>query len=310
MNPEILVCSTTYEPTAAELTGLMAQFDTLGERGVIFDNTVRPDRASSVRDHCDAAGILYLTCGANIGTAGALNRLLQHAVDSGAKWMLYLDQDSRVVTPSVAESFRQIAEVGDNVALVGSRLVHADGALVQATTPDIRYNARFVISSGTYMRVSALVEVDGFDEALGLDLADTELCLRIRNRGLMIVSDGALAIRHEIGRGSRTVPLLHIRITRHPLWRRRDMWRNSILLVRRYGHTVPLECFRHLVGRVAETVIGAVVFRDATFLTSAVVGACEGITASPHRVGISERSNPDVDRWRSPEVRGLVNDSS
>lgn len=299
MSCQLFVCATAFEPSAQEARELATRLAKWGPRAVVYDNSSALN-ARIVREACAEVGVRYLGGDGNRGTAGALNRLLQQASSEGAGWLLYFDQDSRMVGDFAAGIDALLGSVDDDVALIGCRIVQPNDAVVASKSAHAWHDARFVISSGSMMRARALLAVDGFDELLGLDLVDHDLCMRVRGHGLRIAVDERRSIRHEIGRDSRRVRLLGIRATRHPLWRRRDMWRNSVILVRRYASTAPIECARHMLGRIAETLIGAVTFRDVGFVTAALTGAREGLRAPVGLVGLSELEHPNPHRWQPP----------
>lgn len=304
MSLELLACATAYEPTPQQARALVNQLSRWGARAVIYDNTRTPATARSLHDACTGAGIRYLGGrGDNLGTAGALNQLLKLAEREGAGWLLYFDQDSRISPEYVERTDVLLQGIHDDVALIGSRIVQPGGYEFVSSSDIPWREARFVISSGTLMRVSALLAVDGFDELLGLDLVDHDVCLRVRQKGFGIGIDNSRWVQQEIGRDSRLIQILGIRVTRHPWWRRHDMWRNSMILVRRYARTAPSECIRHLLGRVMETIAAAAAFRDVRYLTAAVSGAREGLRIPVAPISASQLEFPNPHRWQPPEGR-------
>ena len=269
-----LVCATTFEPSAEQLRSLLSQLRQLSTEPVVFDNSSMT--AQHVEARCLEFGVRYLRSGANVGTAGALNRFLQMAHLEGRNWLLYFDQDSRV-SSGYAELVRSaLGLVHARVAMLGSRISQLGDAGRTLNLSNRFNDSNFVIASGTLIRVTALLDVGGFDQDFRLDLVDHEACLRLRSLGWLIAVDQQRVVEHEIGRCSVRIPIIGVRVSRHPWWRRQAMWRNSVVLVKRYFWLSPTICVRHLLGRAVETLAASLYFRDTRYLTTAARGLAEG----------------------------------
>lgn len=287
-----LACATTFEPAIEEVESVVRQLAAVATDAVLFDNTNTPSIRSSIEDSCRRHGISYLSNGRNDGTAIALNAFVTTALALGHGWLYYLDQDSRI-EPSTADRLnenslalvddRSVALVGSGVDLTGDPAAQSDGPAAGL------HETRYVIASGTLMRVSAVVEVDGFDEGLRLDGVDHELCLRLRKSGFRLLIDERRRISHTIGADAR-MPLRHprVRVTRHPLWRRRLMWRNTLIVARRYVRVAPFDIARLLAGRLLDTVLGVITYRDPRYVLAACQGILDGLALRTRRVGLSE----------------------
>lgn len=286
MGDGLLVVTTTYEPDPSQARRLFATLAASGEPVLVVDNSTSESGRELVRLSCEATGLSLVGEGRNRGTAGALNVGLRAARAQQAGWLLYFDQDSRVDPDHWRRARESAAAAGARTMAMGCRVVHVGENPAPAPTPAALEPATWLISSGTLFRVPQLVELGGFDEALGLDLVDHEICLRIRRADGAVVLDTGRHILHEIGRGGRAIGWRGIRVTYHPRWRRRLMWRNSILLCRRYARSQPRLCGRHLVGRLGETLAGAIVFRDPAWLLAAVRGLGDGLRAPVGIVGL------------------------
>lgn len=285
-----LACAITYEPTSEQIERVCAQLTLLGGKTVVHDNSVTADSRERVHATCAANGVEVVSAEGNVGSAGGLNNLLSHAAERGLMWLVYFDQDSRL-GEGYGECLSRLDECPADVAMVGSRYRHPREGFPAGPDPtSAMLETRFVIASGTAMRTSALLEVDGFDRRMFLDVVDHEICMRLRRAGWKLLVDTARVMMHEIGEDS-TIVLRRVRISRHPLWRRYQMWRNSITLMRRYVWSYPGECLSHLAVRLVETLGGAVHYREPRYITTAVRGAGAGLFGSSRRQGYSA---PDV----------------
>ena len=281
-----LVVATTYEPEVAQVEDLAVMLADSGLPALVVDNSTTVVSRDLVSRACAAYGIEVIANDRNIGTAGALNVGLRRARSLRATWMLYFDQDSRVGEGFWSRAAEVVDLVEGGVGAVGSFVVHVAAPDAQPRSGSALEPATYVISSGTMFRVADLCRVGGFDERLALDLVDHEICLRLRGAGRAVVIDSGRHISHEIGRGSRRTGVRGTRVTRHPRWRRRMMWRNSVVLCRRHAGRDPGLCLRHVVGRFWETWAGAVVFRDPTVLFAAAQGILDGWRTETSVVGI------------------------
>lgn len=274
----ILSSSVVFEPTEDELRSTADQLNASGDVAAIFDNSTSSACRARVRRRCEERGITYLTEGANKGVAGGLNGLVSYGREAGVQWLLYFDQDSILgegYWEALPSSLALVCSRPD-VALVGSRI--SSGARRERVRGQRFDEARFVIASGTLMRVPVVSGLGGFDESFFVDLVDHDMCFRVRAAGLRVLRDNHRVLIHAAGRDMRVLlPSRGLFVTRHPIWRRELMWCNSIRLVRRYGCVFPLDCLRHLAVRALETLLGAIVYGEVGYVTSAARGLAAGV---------------------------------
>lgn len=296
-----LVGVTTYNPGPEGARQVMRRLAVIGLQSVVYDNSPLAASRETVAQECRQHGVELRGGDGNVGTAGALNALLQEAADRGCEWLLYLDQDSEPGPAFAARMIELATRVDNTVALVGSRVVHRGIETVHPAAASDVERRRFLISSGTTVRVSVVRELGGYDEGLFLDLVDHEMCLRVRRAGLQVVEDQRRFIAHDIGVGARTALRGRIQVAHHPWWRRRLMWRNAIVVARRYSSDFPGESMRLLAGRALETAAAALVFRDLRFLSSAARGIWDGVRCLRDQEGGGPVSGP---ARRLPPPRG------
>lgn len=259
----------TFNPDTETIERIIYQLGELaGTYKYIFDNSTEPTCRAEVRRRFSIANIPVLTSTqGNVGTAGGMNALLEIASRLGCRWFHYLDQDS-ILTPGYEGRLARIPAMGD-ISIVGCTFARERSEVNRSVRSSIT-----VISSGSCFNVSQLTEFGGFDTAYFLDLVDTEVCLRTRKMGGTIMVDEHRRLIHPIGEDGRT--LFGFWITRHPLWRRRLMWRNSILLCGSYFSTYPGFVIKHLTARTIETVLNAASFHDLEVIRAAKQGVRSG----------------------------------
>lgn len=281
----LLAASITFEPTELQVRQTVRNLLACSARSAVLDNSESLEVRQLVKRSCRQANVTYLTTGTNCGTAAGLNKLVDHAMALDLPWLLYFDQDSSfgVDFTDAARSAAEYARMNPSVAAIGSSIcaVGSDGADSSDSPDDLRFHpATYVIASGTLIRVAAIKAVGGFDEDLFLDTVDHECCLRLKVLGWHVLRDGARRLEHDVGTDSRAVPGGQLpRVTRHPMWRRQLMWRNSIIICRRYFRWFPLAMLKHLALRTADTLLCAVIYRDIGYVRGALQGIRAGMSS-------------------------------
>ena len=172
----------------------------------------------------------------NRGIARGLNDGLKHALTSGARWLLTVDQDSqlprRYLKSLLADAQRRIS-AGEKLGAIGARsIADASGDMnYPESGVDGFLTTEELIQTGTLWRVDALEDFGGFDEVLGIDAVDAAACLALRERGWVIGLHDHLQVTHRIG-NARTVTIAgrDVMLTRHSPKRRATMLRNRLRL--------------------------------------------------------------------------------
>lgn len=302
----LLAACITFDPTVDQLRRTVGNLHACSTITAIFDNSESGISRHLVMEVCDQEGVIYLGKGENCGTGAALNTLARLAEERMLQWLLYFDQDSEFDDgyTSALRSCLDLVETESRVVVIGS--------LIQASEPDApsrgRRTSRFdimkyTIASGTIFRVRQARSVGGFDEDLFLDTVDHEFCLRLRALGWVIWRDNERILRHEVGTDSCLIwKRFEVNVSRHPMWRRKLMWRNSLIIFRRYYRRFPLDMLKHLVIRMADTLVSGVVYRDAGYITSALRGVRAGLSGESGLVASKYRGILTEGNRQSPPV--------
>lgn len=284
-----LDCATLYNAPEAVVERTFATLANLGgHAALVVDNSTQAEKHALSAVASRRYGIpVYRPPSPNIGTGGALELALLQAEAQKCDWLHYLDQDS-VPSPGYVEEIHNDYERPQDVAAIGCVETNARrGRAISCYHP-----ARYLISSGTLFRVSALREIGGFADTFFLDLVDHEFSLALRSRGWSLEVNGRRAMHHTIGDPLGKVGSYHV--TAHPAWRRRLMWRNTILISRLYWNRFPMQILKHLAIRIADAVILSVRVRDFGELASAAAGCRDGAVAPLTRKASERTSTPDI----------------
>jgi rhamnosyltransferase len=293
----------TYHPDP----GFEARLEAMGAEVrplVVIDNTATTSTRERLRRACARLEVELIENEDNLGLAGALNRAFRHLDARGCAAIVAFDQDS-TPEPGLAAALAALLATDPACAIVGSNWhdearprFRARHLRPHAVVPGLfaREEARHdlhdvtcVITSGTLFRLDVWRELGGFDEALFVDLVDTDFCLRARvaGHGVGVASRARLAHR----RGAKA-PVRRLGRTWWPAFmsplRLRYLFRNRLLVLGRVGwrlpHWVAFECV------YAAKVIAEILLledRKAAKLAACVQGTWEGLMGVEGRIATS-----------------------
>lgn len=234
--------------------GLTVAFDRLAEQDrpldhlVVVDNAPSPESERIVRRRGnDGPTIEYLPLPENLGSAGGvaagMNRVLQLADDDD--WILLLDDDDPPPTESIVgelERFGDMMRARDDrtgaVGLAGARFDFKRGRL--SRVPDEELEGPVLVDYVPMGHVAMYVvktvrEVGPYLSPLFF-ASDIEYGLRLRRSGHSIYVSGPMLLRRRADTG-RLGLVIKPSIRVHDLdWRRYYSLRNTIYVLRSYGH--------------------------------------------------------------------------
>ncbi len=290
----------TYHPDAgfeARLQAMRTEANPL----VVIDNTATPATRERLRRACAESGCELIENEDNLGLAGALNRAFRQLDARGCEAVLAFDQDS-TPEPGLASALGALLAADPGCAIVGSNWhdearprVRARHLRPHAVVPGLfarhaashdLHDVTCVITSGTLFRVAVWRELGGFDEALFVDLVDTEFCLRARTAGHVIAVAARARLAHR--RGAKA-PVRRLGRTWWPAFmsplRLRYLFRNRVLVLGRVGWRLPHWCAFECV--YAAKVITEIVLledRKRAKLAACVQGTWEGLLGVEGRI--------------------------
>lgn len=185
-----------YNPTEANVSAIDSYINDI-ERLVVVDN--------SDNDNTNLLGkkpnVIYLPNLQNKGIAAALNQGCYFAIDSGAEWILTMDQDSHFNESgltqliNMANQYKDLdkAAVFSPVHFYGIELKDKRKWKEDYTVEDS------VMTSGNLLSLKAFKNVGGFREDFFIDLVDDEFCYRARTKGYQIVMINNVLLNHYLG---------------------------------------------------------------------------------------------------------------
>lgn len=237
-----------FEPERAFLTRTIQDLRAGGLVDVLLVDNSETDLGRSTTDAVALAqGVELHRAPANVGVAEAQNRALSIARGRGYRYLLLLDQDSRLSNESIAElisAVKRLAEQGRRVAAVGPTLVDSRNGFVfpfvrvgfvrmRRFWPQPRESTAcdMLISSGCLLDLHAVDDIGEMDAAFFIDYVDVEWCARARSRGFELYGLADAKMEHTIGRGCMRIMGRGIPV---PMpYRHYYLTRNAVLLGRK-----------------------------------------------------------------------------
>lgn len=242
---DVAVVFTTFHPSEALLDvvrSLSADFPIV----VVDDGT---DGPTPVLDAAEELGAQVIRQPENRGIAAAINAGLHRAFDGGSRYAITFDQDS-TPEPDTVRVLRSAFTALDESPLIAAVVPGQFAEVRQSSSRGPYPDASRVIQSGMMLSAGSFRALGDFDDALFIDLVDTEYELRILASGRRIVS-APTRIGHELGRTLRLRPFGALPPTVTTMastpFRYYYRARNRIIVTRRYFRRLPLRTIRDLL---------------------------------------------------------------
>lgn len=210
-----------YHPDEAELARLVARVAPDAAEVIVFANSaVDEDMEARIRAGAGTAALRVVRPGANVGLGAAYDGFVEAARESGARYLLILDQDSLPsdgMIPRLAAAHAGLRAAGERPAVIGPRPVGPDGIAMKIPAKRARtpvpgtIQVAFVISSGSLVDLEAAPAVGPFRADFFIDAIDIEWCMRAEAAGFSIWVADEVRMDHRLGRGViRIGPGLHL----------------------------------------------------------------------------------------------------
>ncbi|GLY61599.1 hypothetical protein Pcaca05_24560 [Pectobacterium carotovorum subsp. carotovorum] len=236
MNKEkVYVVLVLYNPEKENLDDLLVELLYCSDFFVVCNNSNNGYVASSSLDN-----VHVINLGENLGIAEAQNIGMKWAFDTGADFVLQLDQDSipdHNMTDELKLCYYKMKEHGYNIGLVGAQ--DYDKYTKRINVPRVNKGVSLldeyyldvscVISSGSLIPRSVYLDVGGMDSELFIDAVDYEYCWRLKSHGYKIIKNKKALIAHRLGEGRHKLFPIDIAAPVRSYY----ITRNIFLLIRR-----------------------------------------------------------------------------
>jgi rhamnosyltransferase len=131
----------------------------------------------------------------NFGIAKSLNIGVELGIARGFKYILTLDDDTRIGENYVETLYLALISDKSVALMIGS---FTDGQKCRDADSDLIYK-RCVITSGSIFHVDSYIKVSGFDEKMFIDYVDFDFCIKIKYAVGKIVLNNNAHFHHRIG---------------------------------------------------------------------------------------------------------------
>jgi rhamnosyltransferase len=244
INPKVIAVVVTYQPDPEILTLLLKAVVRQVDGVIIVDNgsEIDPSMLDVVWANPEQISVFRLF--ENTGVAAAQNKGIVEVMRRNATHVLLLDQDSIPTADMVSKLIcaeQELISKGEKIAAVGpcyqddrnmdrSSFITVSG--LQVVKRFCRQIDRFIesdviISSGSLIPLSVLVEVGGPLTELFIDQVDFEWCFRAKSYGYRLFGVCDAVMQHSIGETPKNIlgrkflhhsPLRHYYIFRNAVW--------------------------------------------------------------------------------------------
>lgn len=184
----------------------------------------------------------------NLGIAIAQNKGIEKALELGAEYILFFDQDSTIpenFIQDMMDDYQLISNQNIKVGALGPRFIDErynfyyktisiskHGLRTKHDVSNINepFNSTLLISSGSLVSVETLKEVGLMRDNYFIDYVDTEWCLRAESLGFKNYISAKAVMKHTIG--DNVLKFKFINVPVHSAFRRYFRVRNAFYMLR------------------------------------------------------------------------------
>lgn len=235
----------TYFPTntfPAVIREIARQFSYV----VIIDNGSKGKALRHVESSLEHPNVTVIFNLKNVGLGAALNAGIEECLMRGASWVATFDQDTLIPSGYVERLSAEILRCQGNPEIAMLSCSFEDNSKVYQSGPSGNKRETELgvtmeaITSGAVVNLRALRVIGGFNESFFIDYIDHEIVLRMLREGYKVVRVPDIVIEHQIGRGQPIrIMGLQFNATNHPPARLFTIYRNLIVVLRRYFRVAP-----------------------------------------------------------------------
>ena len=181
-----------YNPSEKNIAYINKYIDSIDKLYVVDnseDDTIRLESSKKIE---------YIKLNKNYGIAHALNIGAQKAIEDKYKYLLTMDQDSKI-TPEIINKMKDflIENQDDNkIGLISP--YHDIGSKEDLLIGDVE-DVIEVMTSGNIINLEAYKKIGGFKDWLFIDCVDTDYCMNLHKHGYKVLRLNNIVMKHELG---------------------------------------------------------------------------------------------------------------
>ena len=212
------------------------------ERIIIVDNGSESEKKKNINSirNIDEKKIEVIFNEENLGIATALNIGVRLALRQGYKWVLTMDQDSKVsknMVDKMLEVYNSINEKerGDILSIFPNFVDERVQSIEENSEMDSYEYVDADITSGNLLRSEVFDKVGFFDDSLFIDLVDTDFCMRLNERNIKMIKVRDAILYHSLGESQSVKSIFgKFNTSNHSALRRYYMTRNRFYTWEKY----------------------------------------------------------------------------
>ena len=192
--------------------------------GCQVDEVIICDNSPS--DHSELfanmANVKYVWFGENRGLSRAFNSVLTDGtrIWSDEDMILFFDQDSAVAEGHIdrmVEEFQRIQDTGCPIGCLGPVFYNTSSGMVErpkSRTPvtDSSYKVASLITSSMLTTYGNVRKAGFWNEEIFLDMADWDICWRMRAKGMVCCMTEVATLKHSLGKGEKKIGPFRLRV--------------------------------------------------------------------------------------------------
>jgi rhamnosyltransferase len=247
----------TYHPDIALLENLRRLLEQISEV-IVVDNATTGAQAEWVELAGKLPGVHLIRNHSNLGIAAALNTGIRAVLQKNCDWVATFDQDTAIPANYFERLFQSYEKcpAAENVGMIvpggWSEADNKSAAKKKTKEPAWEFVAA-ALNSGSLITANVFEKAGYYDEALFIDYADADFCLRIQKYGFKILRVDGVVLKHDLGtKQTRNFFGIRLSFRIHAAWRYYYIVRNRLVLYRRFFSANPLWVLRDARGLLWE----------------------------------------------------------
>lgn len=194
----------------------------------------------------DTKKVKYIKLKENMGIAYALNTGAKQAIEDGYKWLLTLDQDSKI-TDNIVNKLKEFIEKNKSNKKMGLVSPYHDIKSDEEVKNVECEKQLEVMTSGNIINLDIYQKIGGFKDWLFIDCVDTDYCMNLNKNGYDVLRLNKIAMPHNLGDLQEHIFLgKKYPCYNHNPIRRYYIVRNNLYINQLYGNLYPEYC-KHLI---------------------------------------------------------------
>lgn len=228
-----------YFPSEDNIKNIDKYLDEVDKVFVVDNSDDEIDRIKSTEK------IEYIKFKENKGIAFALNEGAKKACDLNFKWLLTLDQDSKITKKNIIDLKNFLENTKEKrIGLVAP--FQDIGLPYEKSDEEYEENIE-LMTSGSVLNLDAYLKIGGFKDWLFIDCVDTDYCLNLHKNKYQVLRLNNIIMKHSLGdlKLHRFLGKTYDCFNHNPV-RRYYIVRNNLYIYEMYHELYPEYC-NHLI---------------------------------------------------------------